>query len=130
MGGNTKIVGQIWRNSKFLILQVYCSLVATQHVFDAITGQAIFGAMLAGTTSDSIMSTTNEYGNLVTNKKCEGIMDTLTIGKIGYCDNSVTVNAMGACVVQNVPLMPSAGSIFLKCKIWFSRYKFFIYQKK
>ena len=96
---------------------VYCFLVATQHVFDAITGQAIFGAMLAGTTSDSIMSTTNEYGNLVTNKKCEGIMDTLTIGKIGYCDNSVTVNAMGACVVQNVPLMPSAGSIFLKCKI-------------
>ena len=112
MRGNTKIVGQIWRNSKFLILQVYCFLVATQHVFDAITGQAIFGAMVAGIASDSIMSTTNEYGNLVTNKKCEGIMDTLTIGKIGYCDNSVTVDAMGDCVVQNVPLMPSAGIYF------------------
>lgn len=83
--------------------------IATQHVFDAITGQAIFGAMVAGQfASDSIMSTTNEYGNLVTNNKCEGIMDTLTIGKIGYCDNSVTVDTMGDCVVQNVPLMPSA----------------------
>ena len=86
--------------------------------------------MVAGQfASDSIMSTTNEYGNLVTNNKCEGIMDTLTIGKIGYCDNSVTVDAMGDCVIQNVPLMPSAG-IFLKCEVWFSKYNFFIRKKK
>ena len=105
-------------------------VIILAHVFDAITGQAIFGAMVAGQfASDSIMSTTNEYGNLVTNNKCEGIMDTLTIGKIGYCDNSVTVDTMGDCVVQNVPLMPSAG-IFLKCEVWFSKYNFFIHQKK
>ena len=85
-------------------------LVATLHVFDAITGQAIPGAMVAGmSNADSIMSSTNDYGNLVIMNKCVGIMDTFTIGKDGYCDNSVTVDVVGDCVVQNVPLMPSAG---------------------
>ena len=65
--------------------------------------------MVAGMTNDSVMSSTDECGNLVIKNKCVGIMDTFTIGKDGYCDNSITVNVMGDCVVQNVPLMPSTG---------------------
>ena len=106
---NIAIAIMIMRIQFYIFNTSVLFLVATQHGFDAITGQAISGAMVAGITSDSVMSSTNDYGNLVIMNKCVGIMDTFTIGKDGYCDNSVTVDVVGDCVVQNVPLMPSAG---------------------